>query len=213
MKPLDVMVLESSPHVGDDAVHRLEQAGHRVHRCHQADAAAFPCNALRPGETCPLANGVDVALVVNAGAEPTPTTFEEGVGCALRAQVPLVEDSPIVPSALAPWLTALVEDDDIEDAVRRGAERGWAPLRDAARVAIAPLLAAAGIEDHDVHIHFERVGRDITVTLAGAIPAGLASGLAVRAADAVRASGRQYGRLDVRVVPTTPRHWGCVAGL
>ncbi len=212
VKPLDVMVLESSPHAADDAVRRLEGAGHRVHRCHEADAAAFPCKAVGDKSACPIAGGVDVALVVHEGAEPAPTAFEEGVGCALRAQVPLVEDGPMNPSPFTPWSVVRV-DGDLEQSVRLGAERGLESLRDAIRVTISPGLATVGVDVDDVEIRLVPSGRDMTIDLVGPIDSHLASSLAVRVGDAVRASGRQFQRLGVGVTPAEPLRLGCATGL
>ena len=198
MKTLDVMVLESSPHAADDAVRRLEAAGHRVHRCHEADAAAFPCNALRDPALCPLARGVDVALIVNASAEPEPTIFEEGVGCAVRAQVPLVEDGVVSPSPYAPWLAARV-DGDLDDALRRGADAATRALSDAIRRDIAPVLGHATIDAASVDVAVDRDGRDLSVSIYGPVPGELTSRLAIRVADAVRDSGRSYDRLRIAV--------------
>ena len=45
-RALDVLLVEAQPHAGAMASATLEEAGHRVHRCHGVDEPAFPCTAV-----------------------------------------------------------------------------------------------------------------------------------------------------------------------
>lgn len=91
MTALDVLLLASGPARLDDVRAQLEDAGHRVVRCHPDGAReAFPCDAVA-GRGCPLDGaGVDVALDVRSTAWPEPTAWEAGASCARRVGVPLV---------------------------------------------------------------------------------------------------------------------------
>ena len=68
----------------------LQDVGHEPLRCHDPGAAAFPCNALRPGHRCPLDVGVDVVVTSRARPLTAPALSEMGVTCALHAGLPLV---------------------------------------------------------------------------------------------------------------------------
>ncbi len=87
---MDVLVVESDPGAAAVAIAQLQAAGHRVERCHEPGARAFPCAALNPGR-CPLEDGeIDVVLTVRARSHPRPSQLEDGVTCALRQHVPVV---------------------------------------------------------------------------------------------------------------------------
>lgn len=87
---MDVLVLESDPGVARLSIDDLEAAGHRVHRCHEAGDAAFPCAGLA-SDRCPLeSEPVDVVVTVRAHVRPGPTPLEDGVACALRRHLPVV---------------------------------------------------------------------------------------------------------------------------
>lgn len=68
----------------------LTQAGHVVLRCHEPGEAPFPCNALRPGRSCPLDAGVDAVVTSRARPTDQPAIGETGVTCALHAGLPLI---------------------------------------------------------------------------------------------------------------------------
>src|SRR3546814_9180958 len=59
---------------------------------HEPGEPAFPCKGLVDPSSCPLEGHIDVALLVRPRIAPRPTAVEDGVTCALRAGVPLVED-------------------------------------------------------------------------------------------------------------------------
>ncbi len=94
--PLEVLVLESEPGAAEEAVYDLERAGHQVHRCHEPGKPAFPCRAFDEAG-CPLEAGtVDVALTVRARSRSVPSSFEDGVSCALQHRIPLVVAGRVV---------------------------------------------------------------------------------------------------------------------
>lgn len=94
---LNVMVLESEYGGADDARDELLEAGHTVLRCHDRGQAAFPCRGIVERAACPLrSHTVDVALAVRPRVRSQPAPSEDGVRCALMANVPLVVAGPSV---------------------------------------------------------------------------------------------------------------------
>src|SRR4051812_25687198 len=88
---MDVMLLESEAGAGRFEAEALTVAGHRVHRCHEMTDEAFPCTGIAHPGSCPLDLPVDVALVVRSRTAGGPAPTEDGVACAIRAHVPIVE--------------------------------------------------------------------------------------------------------------------------
>jgi len=87
---MDVLLLESERGSAHEVIDALHDAGHVVHRCHEAGLPAFPCNGILSG-TCPLERGsIDVAVTVRPHVRPAPTPLEDGVACAIRRHVPVV---------------------------------------------------------------------------------------------------------------------------
>ena len=107
MTSLDVLLVESHPGNGARVAGALERAGHHVHRCHEPGATGFPCTEITSPGSCPLDAGVDVALLVRRVA-PHPTDLEQGVSCALRAGLPIIEDGPTILDPFEPYLTGRV---------------------------------------------------------------------------------------------------------
>lgn len=76
--------------MGDVDADQLEAAGHRVHRCyrtHEPRSARVPlrdrylCTGVIDG-SCPLDDGMDVALLVRQRIATQPAAPEFGVSCA-----------------------------------------------------------------------------------------------------------------------------------
>jgi hypothetical protein len=202
---LDVLVLENRPGAAAYATATLEDAGHRVHRCHDADASAFPCRGLDRPDDCPLDHPVDVAVVVRHGVAPRPTYYEHGVLCAIRRGVPIVEAGPDILDPFGPWVTERREvDGDIEGGCRAAVTKGFDPLRRAIRAGIAPLLAEHGIAANASTCSIERRGGRLAVRVEVAAPidARLEQSLAVRTFDAIRAERRRFDEVGVEVVGT-----------
>src|SRR3546814_11583513 len=102
---MDVLLIQSRPGAARAAAESLEAAGHRVHLCHEPGEPAFPCKGLVDPSSCPLEGHIDVALLVRPRIAPRTTAVEDGVTCALRAGVPLVEQGSQVLAPYAPWVT------------------------------------------------------------------------------------------------------------
>src|SRR5690349_19225505 len=86
------LLLESDPRRGTEVEQALVSAGHTVLRCHEPGQPSFPCVGMADPQSCPLDSpgGVDVAIVHRAHPHPRPTSFEDGVSCALRRKIPVV---------------------------------------------------------------------------------------------------------------------------
>jgi hypothetical protein len=195
---LDVMVLESEPGAACTAVTALRRAGHRVHRCHEPGLGSFPCNGLLDAKTCPLAAHVDVTLLVRSHVSPTPTPFEDGVSCAIRAGVPLVEAGPEVLDPFEPWVSVRAGGHDLVAACETAALRRLEPLLLAIRDRIDLLLARRAVDPATVDCHVERDGHRMRVRLTGAdFDSRLRQALAVRVLDGVRAGRAMVGDVDV----------------
>lgn len=112
------MVLGTDDWAIEQAAASLEVGGYRVLRCHEPGQAAFPCDALVPGRTCPLDAGAEVAVTSRARPIDTPTAAEMGVVCALHAQLPLVITGISRGAPFAPWAAEIVPDrGDLADVV------------------------------------------------------------------------------------------------
>ena len=198
---LDVLVIESVPAAADEASAALARTGHRLHRCYERGERGFPCKGVRDPSSCPLEEGVDVAVLVRPHVAPRPSALETGVSCALRAGIPLVEKGSETFDPFAPWVTARVGDDPTDglvDACGEAAETVFGQLT--ARIqrrALRAMAVAAG-RPGPLACTIERDGRGLHVRLVGP-PVGkdIEHALAVRVADAVRAEGRSYSTLDV----------------
>lgn len=203
MTALDVLVVESSPGAARHDAEQLEAAGHRVLRCHDPGEEGFPCRAVADPSACPIEEGVDVGLLVRRRVTPRPTEFEQGVTCILRAGIPLVEHGP---SALDPYdgYVALRADGDVPAACEDAADHGYDALRESIAVRIGRLIAMSGHAADAVTVAFRRHGGDLRIELTGPpVSTAIRQALAVRVLDALGATGRTYGRVDVAYQDTT----------
>ena len=201
-KDLDVLVIESHPHVASEAIRHLEAEGHRVHRCYEEPDKGFPCRGLASPPDCPIDTSVDVALVVRAGYAPAPSHFEEGVSCAVRAHVPIVERGPEQVDPFRPWITVRVPPDgDVSDACTQAVAESYAPIRRAVQARIGRLLHTQAIDPEAVSVRFEadRGALDVHLDLPVVVRRSVEQALAVRVLDALRGTGRTFGRVDVHV--------------
>lgn len=199
MSPLAVLLVESHPGNATREAVALERAGHNVHRCHEPDANGFPCTELTSPGSCPLETGVDVVLAVRRVA-PHPTDLEQGVSCALRAGIPVIEDGPTILDPFEPYLSGRVTG-DVVTACEDAADGGWEPLRQAILDRTERLLAGADIARDDVDISFQREGTTLRIELSGApVTASIRQALGVRVLDALRTSARTFGQVDVGYV-------------
>jgi len=124
-----VLVVGTDDWAIEQAVHTLEEAGHRTVRCHDPSGPPFPCNALIEGRRCSLDVGFDVAVTIRTRPGAAPTVSEFGAICALRTGHPLVIAGMSQPNPFQPWAAQIVgRNDDIPGAcedveqARRAAE-------------------------------------------------------------------------------------------
>lgn len=211
---LDVLLIESHPGAGTTDADRLEVAGHRVHRCYPAteDPGAdgrvavrdsYLCAGVTTG-SCPLDDGIDVALLVRQRLATQPVASEGGVSCALRAGVPVVEDGPDLLDPFEPWLAGRVAGDVAADC-EAAAQRAFEPLRRGVEARVGRLLTAVGVDPAAVSSTFELRWPRLNVVLAGpAITPKLEHALAVRVLDAVRGADRTYGQVNVSYTVDNP---------
>lgn len=198
---LNVLVLESERGAADAAAEELTAAGHKVLRCHEPGAPAFPCNALAEDPACPLRSGVvDVALTVRKRPRSQPAPQEDGVSCALESHVPLVVAGAIVMNPYTKFATELVEQPyDVVDACVRAAE---APLRrhaDRAAGALASVLDVHEVTGVQPTIEvYRREGRlHVEVHGANELDHTVKSIGSVRIIGALRQFDRDAGGIDV----------------
>ena len=196
MTEIDVLVVESTAGAARREVDALTAAGHQVHLCHEPTDDGFACRSL-VGDGCPLDGGIDVGLVVRPRVAPRPSHREQGVGCMLRAGIPVVEEGPPVLDPYEPFLAGRVRG-NVVAACTEAAEHAFDPLRDDIVSRVAHLVAAAGCQAEDIDVQIDRRGPDLRVQIDGPdVPSPIRSAMAVRALDAVRASGRTFGQVDV----------------
>ena len=201
---LDVLVIESHEGAAATVSEELERGGAAIQTCHRPGEGAFPCVGLVNPEACPLARSIDVALVVRDPLAAAPTTREDGVRCAIRAGIPLLEvnDGPADPYGL--WLTAHATPGQLVADVHEGIDRGFDPLRREIGKRIAPTLARASIEPESITIDISASRGKLNVTLGGhAVPHRIAQQLAVRVFDATRSAGRSFSQVAVSVSETS----------
>jgi len=205
-RPLDVLVLENGRGGARLAVEELEAAGHRVHRCHDPAAPTFPCRGIEDRSACPLEGPVDVALLVRHHIHPHPSALEDGVSCAIRAGVPLVEQGPDILDPYAPWVTTRVGGEPVSVACERAIAAAFDPIVDDVLRRCAVVLDSVGVDPRRVSCRMEILWPRLIVHIdvPGPVSTGLREALAVRALDAVQAGRRSYSTINVRVHELEP---------
>jgi hypothetical protein len=206
-RPLQVLLLESHPSTGEAAAAALAAAGHEVVRCHSVDSPGFPCIGLTDREACPLRHGIDVAVDVRRSRGAEPSALEDGVGCALRSGVPVVEitdDAAAGESPFGPW-TMPGTVGDIVATCEAASQAGFEGLRQAIVEKLEPLFAANGVPPCSIDCEIERNGRGLLVHLIGPpVGPGLRQAASVRAYDAVRAGDRSFEDVRLAYRPVVP---------
>jgi hypothetical protein len=193
-RPLQVLLLESHPSAGEAAADALVAAGHEVVRCHGPGSPGFPCAGLLDRDACPLRRGVDVAIDVRrADVGHEPTSLEDGVGCALRAGIPVVELSdPGHESSMRPW-TIAASAAGVVPSVEEASAGAFGQLRAEILAKLDPLFVANGVAAGTIDCELERVGDGLVVHLIGPpVSPGLRQAASVRAYDVVRAGLRAF---------------------
>lgn len=201
-----VLVMGAPGPTTEDAVQRLEDAGHAIVRCHDEREPAFPCKGVTAH--CPLDDGpVDVALAVRNHAWPRPTVFDRGVTCALRDAVPVVVAGVVTLNPYDEWAAAVIgRDADVVGTVERVAS---SPVRIPEAVACDALragLVARGVPAWSARLARSEITKQagrMTITLF--MPHGVTSWTAQNVANyvvgAIRADDRRARVIDLRIVP------------
>jgi hypothetical protein len=197
--PLNVMVLESHPGVGQRVTDELGSAGHRVHRCHEPADTGFPCSGVASPGSCPLEQRIDVALVVRRGVAPRPTPLEDGVACAIRTGVPVVEHGADVLDPYTPFLAARVRDGREAVTVCEDVARdALAATEIEVSTALHQFLRANDLDPGAVRVKLEHLDDSLHIHLEGAdLDRRLRGLLGVKAVDACRHRTRRCRSVDV----------------
>ncbi len=200
-KRLDILVIESQPWVGEGAARTLTDAGHRVHRCHEPGDTGCACAGLHPNGECPLDGHVGAAVLVRADAGAPPTPHEDGVRCAIRSGVPLVEVSGTRTGPFADWVALSTEERSVAAACVTAVELAKQPLREAMATRAEPLLVEHGIDPEDTSWSIESRWPELRVHLdvGGLVDSGLEHALSVRSLDALRPFTTTFSSVVVSV--------------
>ncbi len=200
-KPLKVLLLESHPGAGTTTADRLVHDGHQVHRCHEPGDTGFACIGLGPDRHCPIDRHIDAAVLVRSEDTPDPTPLEDGVRCAIRAGIPVVEVSGTGPDPFAEWVALHADESSVSAACTTAVELAAQPLIAAVLAKVTPLLDEAGYNPDDVEctISTEFPDLDLDVGVPGPVDRPLEQALGVRAYDALRPLTRRYKTVNVTV--------------
>jgi hypothetical protein len=170
-KTLDVLVLGADEIATEEAEQELARHGHRVHRCHRPGDAPFPCVGLAEPDACPLDQPIDVTLLVRRGVHPRPFAVEDGVRCAIRAGVPIVEDGSDFFDPFDPWVDRRVgPHDDLVAQCESAAQGRFDLLRTLVRERIARLMTAVGTTANETTCRVEPIGSDLQIDLYVPVP-------------------------------------------
>ncbi len=201
----NLLLVESHPGVADSTGAKLAAQGHVVHRCHDG-GRGFPCVGVDDPDQCPIEADVDVALVVRRGVTPSPTPLEDGVPCALRAGVPVVEEGTDMLDPYSEFVTARVGvDEEVSDALERAIDQSLRPIQDQIAQSLEPFLSANGLAADSVGIELASTrGRLRIHLIADGLPPLLAGQLSVKATDTVRGMRRSWSSIEVSMSSSPP---------
>jgi hypothetical protein len=195
-----ILVLESEPGLADRAISELEHHHCEVVRCHERGAEPFPCLGII--DRCPLVVApVDAALVVRHG-EIDPTPYEDGAGCAIRHNVPLVVAAACEHHPYRPWSLGEADRDTEGSVFAACAEAvdAGSPLHEqVADEALREALDAAGFGGAVGWVEVKRSAPDLRATVHLSVRLGpqLAEWIATRVHAALRSYDRDAQRIDV----------------
>jgi hypothetical protein len=188
-----ILMTESDPRAGSEVDEVLSAAGHEVVRCTDSSGAPFPCRGVAGG-TCPLDEGVAVAVSAPGTIPPEPVAGEIGLICALRRHVPFLVVSP----------------DHAEGTDARPGYVGRADLvAEVERVATAPLPLHTEVvraearrilgDGADATVVRDGTGLNVTIDVPAGTDRRLVESAAVRAKGAVRRIDHWATVVDVNV--------------
>jgi len=162
---MEVLVVESDPGAAVIAIAQLEAAGHRVTRCHEPGARAFPCAGLDPGR-CPLEDdAIDVVLTVRGRSHPRPSPLEDGVTCAMRRRTPVVVAGRTALNPFDQYPVTVAGAEDIVEACERAARGPQIAHEAVATTALGQTLDGSGIESAEAYASVHRSGEGLRVVL------------------------------------------------
>ena len=196
---LNLLIMESHAGVADEAAQLLEAEGHSVHRCHDDTGRPFPCVGVTDTHRCPIDGPLDAAVLVRRGVAPAPTPLEDGVPCALRAGVPVIEDGTDILDPYADFVTTRVgAGETVAQACERAIHEAVAPLERDVEAALVPFLESNGHQPGDCTVRLEPRGDLLRIhLLTDDLPSMLVSQLSVKAVDTVRAMQRAWPSIEV----------------
>lgn len=196
---MDILITESKSGIADEAIGSFEAAGHRVHRCHEPSAPAFPCVGLVSG--CPLENcTIDLLVAVRTHVRPTPTAGEDGVTCGLRRGIPVAVVGQSLMNPFERFGATAVAGELVASCEQIAGSRRVADEE----VAIETVLATLGHE----HLTTDRVtvsverrdGRlHVQVWVPPEVPERVRQHLAVRVVGRLREHNRHAAGIDISV--------------
>lgn len=203
---LNLLIMESHSGAADRAAEQLEAEGHTVHRCHEGGGNAFPCVGVSGTHECPIDQQIDVALLVRRGVGPSPTPLEDGVPCALRAGIPVVEDGTDLLDPYGDFITTRVgTDETVSDACHRAVVEAMEPLEAEVDAALVPFLESNGLRAGDCTVRLEPRGDLLRIHLhAQGLTPTLTGQLSVKAVDTVRAMRRTWPSIEVTTADLAP---------
>jgi len=162
---MEVLVVESEPGAAAAAIAELEAAGHRVKRCHEPGAPAFPCVGLDPGR-CPIEeDAIDVVLTVRPRPHLGPSALEDGVTCALRRHVPVVVAGRTTLNPFVEYAAVIAGDDGVVEACERAATGPQPEHEEVATDMLRQTLTRAGLPSDTASASVRRSGSGLRISL------------------------------------------------
>jgi len=196
---LNLLIMESHTGIADEAARLLEAEGHSVHRCHDAAGRPFPCIGVTETHRCPVDGPLDAAVLVRRGVAPSPTPLEDGVPCALRAGVPVVEAGTDILDPYTDYITTRVgAGESVAEACERAITEAVAPSEQEVEAALVPFLESNGRRPGDCTVRLEPRGDLLRIhLLTNDLTPMLVGQLSVKAVDTVRAMQRTWPSIEV----------------
>lgn len=203
---LDVLLIESHPGVGDPSAQVLVDAGHRVHRCHQSSDSGWVCVGLTDPTACPLEGHIDAAVLARTSGTTGRTEHEDGVRCAIRARVPIVQvrsgqvDGDTT-GTYGQWVTLNSHERSLDAACRAAITLGHQPMVDEVLDKVMPLVRDAGLPADVTHctVSSRWPTMTVSITIPGPADRRLEQAVSVRAYDALRTYSQDFTTVDVTV--------------
>jgi hypothetical protein len=198
---MDILVTDSTTGAARAAANQLEAAGHRVHRCHEPSAPAFPCSGLVT--ECPLdATAIDLVLAVRPHIRTRPADTEAGVTCGLRQRIPVAVAGQTVMNPFEPLGAVPIEGDLVAACEQIAVSRR--PEHEAAATSVLQSsLAAAGhpVEPSEVSVRRINGRLRVRVSVPEEVPEPAREMLAVRVVGRLREFDPYAVGIDIGVEP------------